>query len=303
VELFQLNYQAYDWYEGEKKKIGFLEKTRRLGTKVVFKNILTREVKIGGRIFMRVDLEVPELPEKTLTLINIHLEIKCEPQERERQLNEILNHLGDIKNPVIMIGDFNSAAEDLSSTSVTRVIKRSAKNPTNWFSLAVTYLSPYSLAVNTTRGVSNVTKNFQDPLAKDISVIAPNKVLPMFEMVRDYRFFDGGAFDFRGNELRSVAGKDGKLANSNQRGFKGFKTTFRVKRPLGIIGKYRLDWVFIKSELKEPEDENGPYRFAPHFGETLEELNTSLRYPISDHHPNVVDLPFGEPKINKEVKR
>ena len=39
VEVRPLNYQPYDWYEGEKQNIGFLEKTRRLGAKTAFKMI------------------------------------------------------------------------------------------------------------------------------------------------------------------------------------------------------------------------------------------------------------------------
>ncbi|MDD5218408.1 MAG: endonuclease/exonuclease/phosphatase family protein [Candidatus Omnitrophica bacterium] len=297
VEVFQLQNQAYDWYASEKEKIGFLETTRRAGTKVAFKNELTREMKIGGRIFMRVDLEVPGLPQNTLSIINIHLEIKCQPEGREIQMAEILGHIRNIRNNVIVMGDFNSSSTDLSPTSVTRVVTRSVKNPTNWLSLAVNYISPYGLAVNTTRGISNTTKNFQDPTARNIPVIAPNSVRGLFEMIKDFRFIDGGAFDFRGDKKRTINGKKGTLANSNERGRKGFVTTFRVKRPIGVIGKYRLDWAFVKSNLKDPEDKEGSYRFAPHFGETLEELNTSLKEPVSDHHPNVIDLPFEEPHI------
>lgn len=297
VEVFQLKNQAYDWYEGEKEKTTFLEGLRRFGTKTAFKNELTREMKVGGRIYFRVDLEVPELPGKTLTIINIHLEIKCQPKDREKQMAEILSYIKGIKNPVIVVGDFNAAPTDLSPTSVTRAVKRTAKNPTTWLTVGINAISPHALAINTTRGVSNVTKNLNDPLAKHIPVVAPNPVKPMFERIRDFRFNDGGAFDFRGDSDRSVNGKEETLSNSNQRGRKGFKTTFSVKRPWGVVGKYRLDWVFVKSFLKSPEDADGSYRFAPHFGETLEEMNTSLGIPISDHHPNVVDLPLEEPKI------
>ncbi|MDD5216604.1 MAG: hypothetical protein PHS88_00720, partial [Candidatus Omnitrophica bacterium] len=51
VKVFQLKYQAYDWNNSERKKIGFLENARREGTQVLFENELTREIKAGGRIF------------------------------------------------------------------------------------------------------------------------------------------------------------------------------------------------------------------------------------------------------------
>ena len=157
---------------------------------------------------------------------------------------------------------------------------------------------PHALVINTARYTTKITKNLQDPTAKDIPMLSPNRVKPLFDMIEHYRFNDGGAFDFRGDVKHSVNGKDGTLANSNQRDLKGFKTTFSVKRSLvEVIGKYRLDWVFVKSYLKDTRDLTGPYRFAPLFGETLEEMNTSLTPPISDHHPNVVDIPFQEPKI------
>ncbi len=297
VKVFQLKNQAYDWFWPEKNQTTFLEDTRRFGAKTVFLNQVTREMKAGGRIYMQVDLDVPGLPDNTLTVINIHLEIKCQPMGRETQIAEILSYVHDIKNPLIMLGDFNSAHQDLSPTSVGRTMRRAAKNPTNWLSAAIAYISPYGMAINTTRGSSNLTKNYQDPTAGSIPVIAPNKVKGLFKRIEVYSFADGHTFDFRGDKDRSINGKDEKLANSNQRDFKGFKTTFQVKRPIGpVIGKYRLDWIFVKAFLNESHDENGPYKLAPHFGETLEELNTGLTAPLSDHHPNVVDLPFDEPK-------
>jgi len=297
VEIYPLKTQPYDWYEGEKQKTTYLEHGRRFGAKTIFKNEITREMKVGGRHYFRVDLEVPELKEKTLSVINIHLEIKCLPKDRQAQIEEVLDHIRPIENPVIMAGDFNAAPTDLSPTSVRRTFKRAAKNPTNWLSLVVNVAAPQATAINVTRGVSNLTKNFQDPLARSIPIVAPNPTLPMFQAIDAFVFDDGKAFDFRGDSSRSVNGKKGTLSNSNQRDFKGFKTTFAVKRPLGpIIGKYRLDWIFVKAYLRIPKEDSGPYRFAPHFGETLEELNTSLLVPISDHHPSVVDLPFDEPQ-------
>lgn len=298
VEMFPLKTQVYDWYYSEKKNISFLEKARRFGTKTSFKNEITREMKVGGRGYFRVDLEVPGLPDNTLTVINIHLEIKCQPKDRAAQMEEILGYIKDIKNPVIVLGDFNAAPTDISPTSLTRVLGRTAKDPTTWLSLGISYVSPHGLIINSTRGVSNVTKNLNDPFARNIKVVAPNKLKEMFDPIRDFHFSDGTTFDFRGNSNRSVNGKDGLLANSNERGTKGFKTSFSVKRALGIVGKFRLDWLFVKSGLLYGnEDKNAPYRLAPHFGETLEEFNTSLTEPLSDHHPSVVDIPFTEPQF------
>ena len=296
VEIFPLENQGYDWYDSEKNNLSFLEKARRIGTKTTFKNEITREMKVGGRGYFRVDLDVPGLPDNTLTIINIHTEIKCLPKERARQVEEILGYIKKIKNPVIMLGDFNAAPGDISPTSLTRVVGRTAKDPTTWLGLGINYVSPQGLLINTTRGISNVTKNFNDPFARNIKIVAPNKLKEMFDPIRNFHFEDGTTFDFRGDGNRSINGKDDMLANSNERGFKGFKTSFRFKRPLGIVGKFRLDWIFLKSGLVySNEDHQAPYKLAPHFGETMEELNTSLKEPLSDHHPSVIDIPFDEP--------
>lgn len=300
VQLFQLKYEAYDWYAGEKEEFGLTEETRKAGSEAIFKTPIKTQIKTGSRIYFRVDLDVPELPEGTLTIINIHLEIKCTPKQRELELAEILSYMKGIRHPVIMVGDYNAAPQDLSATSIKRVVTRTIKNPTTWLSVAVTYLLPQALIINGTRLVGNFTKNLQDPLAPDISVIFPNPLHELFAMIQNYRFSDGGVFDFRGDSDRAIHGEDGALANSNERGFKGFKTTWSARRPMSFIGKYRLDWLFVKSLLKNPYDKSGPYSLAPHFGETLEELNTSLKVPVSDHHPNVVDIPFQEPRMDSE---
>lgn len=299
AEVRPLLYQPYDWYSEEKKKIGFLEKSRRFGAKTIFKNELTREMKIGGRHYFRVDLHVPGIPNDTLTIINVHLEIKCLPEDRQNQMREILSYIKDIENPLIMMGDFNAAPTDISPTNLKRVAVRTAKNPSTWVGVA---LNVAGSSLNVPRLATNYVKNFNDPFAVDIKAVAANPLKPMFDMIRFYRFEDGKMFDFRGDKNRSVKGNDGLLSNSNQRGTKGFVTSFSVKRALGVVGKYRLDWVFVKSFLDAGEDIYGPYRLAPHFGETLEELNTSLIEPVSDHHPSIIDLPLEEPNLERLEK-
>ncbi len=202
VTVIPLRNQGYDWYSGEKERTTFLEKTRRVGSKAVFLNEITREIKTGGRHFFRVDLDVPDIPGNTLTIINIHLEIKCLPKARDRQIKEILNYVKGIDHPVIMLGDFNAAPVDLSPTSILRTAKRQLKNPKTWLSLA-----PHGFVIKATSGVANITKNLHNPLAPNVPVIAPNPVKKMFDRIEDFRFDDGKAFDFRGDEEHSVNGK------------------------------------------------------------------------------------------------
>lgn len=298
VKFFQLRNQAYDWYQGEQIPLSALEKARRRGAKAVFLEKLFREIKIGGRVFLQVDLYVPELAEKRLSVINVHLEIKCKPEGREAQIAETLSHAIGIKNPLILAGDFNSAPGDLSPTSVRRETRNAAASPTFWFDQGVRYLTPQGLVLTGFRFFSNITKNFQNPTAQHIPIIAPNPTKGLFEMIENYRFYDGHTFDFRGNHKRSAQGRTGLLSNSNQRDLAGYKMTFTTERTIAkVLGKYRLDWVFVKSYLSYPRDNEASYKLAPHFGTTLEEMNDRLQTRISDHHPNIVDLPFEEPAL------
>ncbi|MND03604.1 hypothetical protein D3C83_235120 [compost metagenome] len=74
---------------------------------------------------------------------------------------------------------------------------------------------------------------------------------------------------------------------------------------MGIVGKMKLDWILVKAYLKDPRDDNGTYRFAPHFARTLGSVNYALATRLSDHDPISVDLPFEEParmKANEAEK-
>ena len=66
--------------------------------------------------------------------------------------------------------------------------------------------------------------------------------------------------------------------------------SFTVRRPIGPLGAYRLDWIFVKRSA----DPNVEGQLTPMFGETLVDFNEFLREPISDHRPLIVDLAMGD---------
>ena len=73
---------------------------------------------------------------------------------------------------------------------------------------------------------------------------------------------------------------------------------------MAFVGKFKLDWIFVKPfALTEPDDDEQPHRFAPHFGRTLKSLNDALEDRISDHAPMMVDLPLGEPQPVRGKRR
>jgi endonuclease/exonuclease/phosphatase family metal-dependent hydrolase len=301
AQVFQLQTKPYDWYRGEQQRADLVEQGRRLGSEWVFWNKITRELKVGGRCFFRVDVAVPGVPEGVVTLVNNHLEIKTRPRDREAQMVEILSHLKSVPHPVIMAGDHNTAPNDVSATSVQRVLWRQVDTPSAFVATAshvADLVSGTVIPLYRERGVLNALKNFQSPLAPHVPIIFPNHVRGLFEQVRDFRFDDGTAFDFRGDHERSINTREGLLANSNEKRLKGFRTTFSVRRPIGPIGRYRLDWMFVRSGLlQKPTDRRAPYRLAPHYGETLAEFNDHLLQKLSDHRPIIADIPLTEPAL------
>lgn len=146
------------------------------------------------------------------------------------------------------------------------------------------------------RTVSDVTgvkgrRMKNDPTVKRVRFVSENPEERFFTTLKEFRFDDGGAFDFRGTPEFSVGASREKLANSNERASKGFVSTFELEGKVDI--ELKLDWIFVKpARLTDPEDNAQPYVFAPHFGRTLEALNYSLKDRISDHNPLIVDLPL-----------
>ena len=136
-----------------------------------------------------------------------------------------------------------------------------------------------------------------DPTSANIPGASPNLERGLFSTIERFHFADGHAFDFRGVQERTVNGRSGTLGDSNERGSKGFAPTFVAELIWGKVrvAKFKLDWIFVKSNLESPRDLKGSYLFAPHYARTMVDLNNCLPEPISDHSPMTVDLPFYEP--------
>ena len=231
-----------------------------------------------------------------------HLESNASPKIRRKQMEELLSLLRDIRNPVIIAGDLNTTGSDSSPTSIKKQIYQRLGSAEFWVNTGVKYATGFGLLYDVVKVSLNTYKNQDDPTARNIPFVGPNPEAHMFSMLEDFRFRDGFAFDFRGNENRTINGTQNTLANSNQRDTKGFATTYEFERALGIVGKMKLDWILVKAYLKNPRDDNGSYRFAPHFARTMESVNYALATRLSDHNPISVDLPFGKPARLKDNK-
>ena len=65
---------------------------------------------------------------------------------------------------------------------------------------------------------------------------------------------------------RSAGDKVGTVSNSNQRATKGFRYTFALARTYGgLVGEYKLDWVFMKGYATDSSKPGGDYKFAPQY--------------------------------------
>ncbi len=301
AKLEPFSKQGYDWYQTEKDRTSRLEEGKRQVAETVFLQTISREVRRGGRTCLIVTLDVPDLPEKKLTVAAPHLENRAQPKARREQMNELLVLLRDVRNPVVITGDLNTTLGDTQPTSVKREVYRRVGSSEFWATRGVKYATGVGLIYDVTKGTVNFFKNQNDPTAKHVPIIGPNLEQKLFKNLEAFRFRDGTVFDFRGDQNRTINATKGTLANSNQRENKGFAITYQVNRTVGPIGKLKLDWIFVKSYLEKPRNPSGPYRFAPHFARTMAEVNYSLEPRLSDHNPISIDLPFSEP--GRLVKR
>ena len=303
VRLVPFEYQPHDWYADERAEVSKLEGLKRdVGNEILLSKV-RREVRRGGRTMLTAEIADADIPGGRATIVATHLENRAEPSARREQLRELLARVKGINHPVILAGDMNTSGSDLSPTSIKNEVTKRLGSPSFWGTLALKSVTGVWLL--DTLAVSALKSRLvgTDPTVRSIPLIAPNKEAEFFEELKEFRFADGNAFDFRGEASRSTGGKSDTLSNSNERADKGFVATNHVEGVGGISVGSKLDWIFVKPPaLTDPGDEKQPHRFAPHFGRTLAELNNAAGDGISDHHPLTADLPFAEPPPDASVQ-
>ena len=294
--LIPLKYKPYDWYGSEKKSVSLPEAARRELGRLAFLEGVAREIRYGGRCILVAELDVPQLDEKRLTIVATHLETRCGPSDRRRQMQEVLSLIHNISGPLVLAGDLNTSGSNQTPTSGKEIVKR-IRSKEFWAGQLMRVVTPFGLAGSILFESAKFAPSVLDPTSKGLFLFAPNKELELFKELESSPFADGYSFDFRGDAARTVNGTGGTLANSNQRSRKkGFISTYATKRTFWAVGKSKLDWVFVKAYARNPKGLNEPYKMAPHFARTLERLNHSQGHRISDHNPVTVDLPVEEPR-------
>ena len=296
VKLVPFKYEAYDWYN-EEKKYGSVEAGKRKGASLLFGESIVREVRRGGRSNLIATIDVPDLPDKQVTIVATHLENRTTPKGRVKEADELLDLIRPIHNPVIVAGDMNTTGEDGSVISIKSAVLKKINDPAFWATQGVKYATGAGLIMGLSTFAFKKTKFQADPTASGVPLLAANPEQGFFKDLDKYRFDDGTRIDFRGDAELSVNDREGTLGNSNERASKGFVTTFALPRTLGAAGKFRLDWIFVKSYLKEDPKTADSYRFAPAFARTMNESNEALSPGLSDHAAISVDLPITQPAL------
>ena len=297
VRIVRFVNQGHDWYAGEKNGISKLEKGKRKGAGIVFGEKVVREVRRGGRMMLMADISDASIPGGQLTVVATHLEAKSKPSERLKQLEEVLAQIQPLENPVVFAGDMNTSGSDATPTSFQREVKKRLGSTKFWATQGIKYATGFGLLYDISVGLVNLQRVWSDPTVKSIKFVLENPEEKFFGTLKDFRFADGGAFDFRGSKVHSTGASGETLSDSNERAKKGFASTLELRGRGKITVELKLDWIFVKPiGLKDPNDRDQPFQFAPQFGRTLKALNYSLKDRISDHNPLIVDLGSSVPR-------
>lgn len=291
VRLVPFVNQGHDWFADEKKGVSSLEKGKRKSAGIVLGEKIAREVRRGGRMMLLADIEERSIPGGRMTVVATHLEGKAKPSERLKQLEELLAQIQPATHPVVVAGDMNTSGGDSTPTSFQREVKKRLGSSKFWVTQGIKYATGVGLLYDITLGAVKMQRTRRDPTVKSVKFVSENPEEKFFSTLKDFRFADGGAFDFRGSKLHSIGASSETLSDSNERASKGFVSTMELNGKISVALK--LDWLFVKPVgLTDPDDEGQPFRFAPLFGRTLKTLNYALKDRISDHNPLIVDLPL-----------
>lgn len=271
----------FDWYSEEiKKRQSPIEHFRKLGAMAIFdERILHGEVRHGGRNALVADIKLPN--DKIITVINTHFEDRAYPDQRLKQLTYLLEKIKDKKTPVVLAGDFNTCTSDTKPTSFQKEVEKRIRDPHFIArSIGSSFIPGLSFGYGPIAVAVSKLLQYKDPFFPNIPVIFPNHERKFYKYLKVFKFSDNYGFDLCGEKERSYKRKGGLLSCSNQRHWKGFKSTYKFEKPR-IIAYFKLDWFFVK-----PIGNN----FLPYNGRTFKTLNRIIKGGISDHNPITVDL-------------
>lgn len=278
---------VYDWYDIEKNNNYALENASRYAMKSVFKEENTRNVRVGGRKALLADIKLPN--QEKFTIVATQIEKRTRPNDRAKQVKNLLEQIKDIKNPVILAGNLNTTTYNHQPKGVKNVVKNKFTDPDALAETVFFFIVPVGVVVSwLVRPVFDIFRKVNDPTVISIPIFSPNREKKMFNAIKKFEFDDGYKFDFRGNPNTSIGSSKKMFSSSNERGKKGYISTYKTQRNLGI-SNYKISWIIAKSYNTKtnpnPKKDDISERMAPHFGMTLYELNFSYAEPIAIQAP------------------
>jgi len=141
-----------------------------------------------------------------VTVVAPHLETKCKPECRRKQMAEILGWIPRRKKSRDSCRRLSTLRLDTSPTSVSKVITERLKIPTSGPPARLNGQPGSDILLMPV----NMMRHKNDPTGFDVPLVSRKKEAKTFRRPQDYRFEDGNAFDFRGEAARSTDNKGGK---------------------------------------------------------------------------------------------
>jgi endonuclease/exonuclease/phosphatase family metal-dependent hydrolase len=177
---------GYDWFN--KNKIKPLEKAKRKAAILIGEDLL-REVRRGGRTTLFVDLDVPELPGKRLTIAATHLENRAKPKIRRQQMEELLNQVRESHDPVVIAGDLNTTGSDGTPTSVQNLLYKRYGSTDFWTTKGVQWATGVGMvygAAKSARKLAGIQYRV-DPTSANIPGLSANLERGLFTTLEKFR--------------------------------------------------------------------------------------------------------------------
>ncbi len=186
---------GYDWFK--ESKIRPLEKGKRKAAILIGEDLL-REVRRGQRTMLLVDLDVPDAPGHSATVVSTHLENRAKPKVRRQQMQELLEQIHDIPHPVIVGGDLNTTGSDSTPTSVENMLYKRYGSVDFWTTKGVQWATGVGLIYSGARTAAKLSgiQYRIDPTSANIPGASPNLERGLFSTIEQFRFADGHAFRF-----------------------------------------------------------------------------------------------------------
>ena len=134
------------------------------------------------------DVAIAESPTGEATIVATHLENRCTPSCRRRQMQALLAEIKQVDNPVVIAGDLNTTGKNNTPTSVRNEIMRRVTDYQFWAAQTVSYFNPLGIYQYAIFPV-HYFHGYNDPTAFNLPILWDNRESSLFQ--------DGGEISLR----------------------------------------------------------------------------------------------------------